>query len=234
MSMNWNWTSQQKRLVLLVAIGLGLLISIGYAFIFQGKQDHIELELVYGESNQDEEWSSDQNESAGVDEVGQVESVEQVEIFIDIKGAVQQPGVYQLFEGDRVIDALAKAGQITEEGSTAHINLAQKVYDGMLIYIPTIGELEEEEHLLVLNVLQESQQAFEQQSSISSSASQKININRAPAEELQKLPGVGASRALAIIEYRTEKGMFQQIEDLMNISGIGPKVFERLKDLVEL
>ncbi|MFK4997633.1 helix-hairpin-helix domain-containing protein [Bacillus sp. N9] len=99
------------------------------------------------------------------------------------------------------------------------MNLAQKVHDEMVLYIPKIGE-----SLEGIGMMEEGKRE----------KSGKININKAEAVELETLPGIGPAKAAAIIQYREEHGPFQRIEDIQSISGIGTKTFEKFKDLIKV
>ncbi|GGK18297.1 hypothetical protein GCM10010965_09160 [Caldalkalibacillus thermarum] len=145
-------------------------------------------------------------------------------VVVDIKGAVQVPGVYSLTDQERVIDAIHEAGGLAENASTLLLNLAQPLFDGMVIYVPTEEEVEREE----LPRISPSGAGLE------GNAAAKISINRATKEELQQLPGIGPTRAEAIIRYREENGPFGSVEEIMNVSGIGPKIFENIKEEIEL
>ncbi|MBW8348179.1 helix-hairpin-helix domain-containing protein [Bacillus sp. IITD106] len=138
-------------------------------------------------------------------------------IFVDVKGAVKIPGIYEAMESDRVFDIIEKAGGLLESADEAQVNFAQKVHDEMVIYIPKVGE---EVENLFLNESSPSKQ------------NDKVNINKANSVELETLPGIGPAKATAIIEYREENGPFKQVEDIQKISGIGAKTFERLQDLI--
>jgi competence protein ComEA len=145
-------------------------------------------------------------------------------IYVDVKGAVRAPGLYELSENERILDAIQLAGGYTEEANTNAINHAQKVEDEMVIYVPKIGE-EVTELTETLTVTA---------SSDSKNSNGKINLNKASADELTSLPGIGPQKAQAIIAYRDENGRFRSIEELKNVSGIGEKTFEKLKELIEV
>ncbi|MFC3882992.1 helix-hairpin-helix domain-containing protein [Bacillus songklensis] len=139
-------------------------------------------------------------------------------IVVDVKGAVQTPGVYEMKEGSRVKDAVMSAGGFIKEADINQVNLAGKLKDEMVIYIPKLGEMP----ALPAAPLQVEENA------------ELVNINAASSEQLQSLPGIGPSKAEAIIAYREEKGGFQKAEDLMNVSGIGEKSFEKIKEHVTI
>lgn len=150
---------------------------------------------------------------------------------IDVKGAVRYPGVYTLEEGMRIVDAIEAAGGYTEQANPSLINHAQKLQDELVLYIPKVGEqLTEELEMLLAGAT----------SNPSSSGgggdnkSGKVNLNKANESELTQLPGVGPSKANAIIGHRTEQGNFQTIEDLKKVTGIGEKTFEQLKELIDV
>ena len=133
-------------------------------------------------------------------------------IFVHILGAVEHPGLYELREGDRAIDAVAAAGGFTDFADQAQLNLARFVIDGEQIVVPNVGEVPATEP--------------------GTTADGKVNINTADEAELDTLPRVGPAMAARIIAWRDANGRFTAIEDLMNVSGIGDKTFEGLKDLV--
>ena len=142
-------------------------------------------------------------------------------IYVDIKGAVKVPGIYQLKNQQRIWDALALAGGVSEEADTTQVNYAQKVKDQMIIYVPKKGEPVPQS----LETLQESALAQQNQEG-------KINLNTATEAELQTISGIGAKKAQEIIRFRDEQGPFKTVEELKNVSGIGEKTVERLKDML--
>ncbi|MGI6130020.1 MAG: helix-hairpin-helix domain-containing protein [bacterium] len=139
------------------------------------------------------------------------------EIVIHVAGAVEKSGVYHLFVGDRVVDAITAAGGADAEADLDAINLAQPLIDGQKVWIPRVGE-----------------EPTGQYNGVSSTMgdSGKVNINTGDLTELQILSGIGPSLAQRIIDYRTNNGPFRQIEDIQNVSGIGSKRFEQLKDYI--
>ncbi|USD15812.1 helix-hairpin-helix domain-containing protein [Priestia megaterium] len=139
-------------------------------------------------------------------------------VMVDIKGAVQKPGVYQLPKDARVKDALAQAGGATKEADLRQLNLASKLQDEMAVYIPAAGE-----------EIPTSSPVSSISSSGTSNDQPLVNINTANTDELQTLNGIGPSKASAIISYREENGLFQTVEDLGQVSGIGEKSLEKIK-----
>jgi len=133
-------------------------------------------------------------------------------IYVDISGCVNNPGVYELKEGTRVFQLIEEAGGLTEDADIEDLNRAEEVIDGQKI------------------VIYSKDSDIETTSSESSSG--KININRADSAKLQEIPGVGPATAQKIIEYREQNGKFKSIEDIKNVSGIGSKTFESLKEYI--
>lgn len=142
-------------------------------------------------------------------------------VYIDIKGAVRSPGVYKLPLDARVQDVVKTAGGLTEEADSSKLNLAEKLKDEMSIYVYKKGEQGSE------TSTSESEQAGE-------TTEKKININTASTSDLQTVPGIGESKATAIIEYREKEGLFQTIEDLQKVTGIGEKTIEKLKEYLDV
>ena len=139
-------------------------------------------------------------------------------IFVDIKGEVKKPGVYQMKVGDRVKDAIDAAGGLTAEADSQKVNLAQRVEDQMVIVVPKVGE--------------EAEAIPAGATSKEEAKEGKVNINTATVEELKTLKGVGEKKAEAIIEYRKKNGSFKTKEDLMKVRGIGKKLFESFEERI--
>jgi competence protein ComEA len=148
--------------------------------------------------------------------------IQEPESFIvDVKGQVKMPGVYSSSQDERVIDVVQRAGGVTENADESKVNFAEHVQDAMVIYIPAKGEEGNIQQGLISNP-----------SETGGTKQGKINLNKADENELQNLPGIGPSKAAAIMEYRETNGQFKSVEDLKNISGIGDKTFDKLKDLI--
>lgn len=144
-------------------------------------------------------------------------------MLVDVKGAVKHPGLYSLQEGDRLFDAVEKAGGYTDEADTRMLNHAQKLDDEAVIYVPVHGE----ELPVFETAAAGAGQAPQEKSAL-------VNINTADQAGLQTLPGIGPSKAAAIVQYREESGAFPDTAALKNVSGIGEKTFERLQSLITI
>lgn len=134
-------------------------------------------------------------------------------IFVHILGAVASPGLYELREGDRAVDAVAAAGGFADGADQSQLNLARFVTDGEQIVVPVVG-------------------AVPPTTAGGAAVPGKVNINTADAAALETLPRVGPAMAARIIEWRDANGRFTAVEDLMSVSGVGEKTFEQLRDLV--
>lgn len=141
-------------------------------------------------------------------------------IVVDVKGAVQHPGVYSLSEGDRLIDAIHAAGGYLPDADSRMLNHALKLTDEFVVYVPSVGE----EPIDIIQTTTAGKSAGQNDG--------KVNINTADEQELMTIPGVGPAKAAAIIQYRTDHGLFKTPESLMEVSGIGQKTFEKLESQI--
>lgn len=149
------------------------------------------------------------------------ESIDKSIKKVHISGEINNPGVYEIRDEQRLEDLIKEAGGLTNEADDRNLNLAQRLEDQMKIYIPNINE----ENLL------ENTDRNQEALPVSNTDSSLVNINTANKDELMSLPNIGDKRADAIIEYRkTQK--FEKIEDIKNVTGIGEKYYEALKDLI--
>ena len=211
-----DWLMEHKihLTIVLLLVGGGF-----YYFYFQGPEETAPLTTL---SQEDQPVTKDVET---VTEKKDTPAANQPEnIMVDVKGQVIHPGVYQSNTGERVIDVIGRAGGLTKLADQTQVNFAEHVEDEMVIYIPGKGE---EGSTLPT--------ATGTGGSVLSGTGQKqgkININKADEQELQNLPGIGPAKAAAIIEFRNTSGPFKTIDDLKNISGIGDKTFEKLKDLI--
>ena len=146
---------------------------------------------------------------------------------MDIKGAVKNPGVYELRAGARVHEAIQKAGGLTADAEAKSINQAQKLTDEAVVYVAKIGE----EGADVTQGGQH-QAGASDSAGASGGKSDKVNLNTATEAELQTISGIGQKRASDIIAYRESNGRFKSVDDLKKVSGIGDKTLEKLKEYV--
>ncbi len=205
-----------RRTAALIFFGLAL-FAVVFSFsklIDQKSTDAVPLEVA---APMDEAPLKPTNASTGAAK----NTTELTEVVVHVTGAVQSPGVYTLKAGSRIHDAVEKAGP-TAAADVNALNLAQKLSDGARIVVPEVG------------------QATTPAPSAStgtappSSERGKVSINAAGEAELQTVSGIGPAKAQAIIAYRQEHGGFQTLDELKNVSGIGDKTFEKLKEDITL
>ena len=198
-----KWESWSLAVKGAVIVGV-LLLLVGVGGLLPKKEESVEETTVV--------------ETTMLAEKTEVSTTKETVIFVDIKGAVQNPGVYQMKVGDRVKDALDAAGGLTAEADSQKVNLAKRLEDQMVIVVPKVGEEAEE-----IPAGETRKEATKEG---------KVNINTATVEELKTLKGVGEKKAEAIIEYRKKNGSFQTKEDLMKVRGIGKKLFESFQERI--
>ncbi len=145
-------------------------------------------------------------------------------LAVHVIGAVARPGLYYFAEDARAQDAVNAAGGLLIDADENAVNLAALLEDGQQLNIPYRTSAE------AANVSEDD--ALELPGADKTSDSALIDINSASSEELQKLPGIGPTIAQRIVDYRAENGPFDTIEEIMNVSGIGPATFENIKDLI--
>ncbi|MDD2409725.1 MAG: helix-hairpin-helix domain-containing protein [Bacilli bacterium] len=151
--------------------------------------------------------------------------------FVDVKGAVKKPGVYEFKNGNRVIDAINKSGGLTSSGNTSNINLSKKLNSEMVVYVYNNKEIKEGSKSIACNTTCDCE-TIKVNNCVENLINNKININTASITELQTLSGIGEAKANDIIKYRDEYGQFNNIEELKNISGIGDAIFEKIKEYI--
>ena len=195
-----SWSLSAKAAV----VGGILLILVGVGGLFSKREESVEGTTVV--------------ETTMLVEKTEVSTTQETVIFVDIKGEVKKPGVYQMKAGDRVKDALDAAGGLTEEADSQKVNLAKRLEDQMVIVVPKVGE--------------EAEEIPAGETRNEATKEGKVNINTATVEELKTLKGVGEKKAEAIIEYRKKNGSFQTKEDLMKVRGIGKKLFESFQERI--
>lgn len=143
-------------------------------------------------------------------------------VQVYVCGEVAAPGVYQLKDGMRVCDVVEAAGGLTKAASREYWNLAEKLSDGQMIYFPTEEEARERKA------------SAEAAGATVEESDGRIDINTADATQLVTIPGIGETRAAAILAYREKNGPFAKVEDIMQVSGIKSTLFEKMKDYITI
>ena len=192
---------------IILAFVCSLIVIIGGLFYFNQSK----TEDYSGVS-----FSNISNETNNKDE--RAENRHDEKIFVDVKGAVKHPGVFETTKDKRVKDLIEEAGGLLDDADTATLNLSQKVKDQMVIYVLKHGE--------------KPKQISDGGSS--SSNTDVININTANKERLMKISGVGKTKAEAIISYREKNVYFKKKEDITKVRGIGKATFDKIKDKIEV
>ena len=195
--------------IIVICASLGMVLG-GFLFLkpvaqTPAKESNLQTEVTT--VSKDEKEDKNQKE----------EVVEQDLITVDVKGAVKLPGIYDLPVGSRINDAVQKAGGLTDNADSKSINLAQRISDEALVYVPTKEEATNQEaHSNASNTKE----------------NKKVNLNKASLEELKQVKGLGAKRAQDIIDHRESNGKFKSVDELKKVSGIGAKTIEKLKEYV--
>ena len=201
----------KKELIVILIVVLISISFVGYKFIFtdliQAKEEPLE---IISQSFEIQDQDTDNKEIAEEDTT----------IMIHISGQVYYPGLIELESGSRVKDAVDLAGGLKKDADVDRINLAKKVIDEEKIYVPEKGQELDVDMSMEVST-----------SGSGSTSNSKINLNTCNKEQLMTLPGVGEVTATKIIDYRNTN-KFKTIEDIMNVSGIGNKKFEAIKDLI--
>ncbi len=203
-----SFTKREQIVILLIVFTI--IFSLGFKFfikdIIEAREKTIEVTSTEDVVDMEE-----------VEENNLINDEDKI-IMVHISGQVYNPGIVELELGNRVIDAVKLAGGLKKDADIDRINLAKKLVDEEKIYIPKIGE-EISNDMAVA-----SKSSYKEESG-------KININTCSKEELIALPGIGEAIANRIIEYRST-APFKSIEDIKNVSGIGDKKFEAIKELI--
>ena len=201
-----EWLKKNKKYVFSILIVISLILIVVWYFFRQQLSTNDTQDIRLLENRKEQEQSTETLEESSK------------LFYVDVKGAVNKPGIYQIKESMRVWDVVQLAGGVKESAETKTVNFAAKVSDQMVIYIPIKGE--------------ESIDSTQETAKDSKQLSDKINLNLASEAELQTLTGIGQKKAQEIVKYREENGGFKEIEEIKKISGIGEKTFEKLKESI--
>lgn len=210
---------------------IGVLVVVFCFFLWMtcGAGNSMEAETSYTDVTTLSTSSSKQSSKSltEVSSQSQTEGSEKVKskVTVDVKGAVVKPGVYTLKAGARVTDVIQKAGGMTEDADAKSVNLAASLSDEEVIYVAN-----KYENVSVLDQSGTGQVSDKGGQAVSKDG--KINLNTATSEQLQTIPGIGAKRAEDIIAYRESHGDFQSVDDLKNVSGIGDKTLDKIRESI--
>lgn len=193
---------KKEQIILVIIMGLIIVLGLG-VLLWQNLTNKIVIENM----------AVDQEKDYNV-EIPETE--EKKKIVVHVTGEVKNTGVFELEENSRVIDAIIAAGGETKLADLDNLNLAAPIYDGEKIYVPSIID--------TVSKGEKNNTGHNKQNS------NKIDINSATVEEFQQLPGIGPSKAKNIIEYRQKVGRFAEINELLEVTGIGEKTLNRIRD----
>ena len=238
----------KKKLILLCSLLILFLLSTWLIF----QKNNMNKDNIVYENLVEEKLEANSKNNLKEEKIEE----EKIYYYVDVKGYVNNPGVYSIEKGKRVVDVINKAGGLKKDANTSLLNLSMEVRDAMVIIVYSNSELNNYQALQEKNKTTEeicheniqndacicntesddtskiNETSSKDEATSSNEVSSKININKASLEELMTLKNIGESKAKAIIEYRTTVGLFKTIDEIKNVSGIGDTIFESLKDYI--
>jgi len=235
--------NSKKHFYLTTLCLLAVLVLVFTAIFIKQRTEIIRKENIVRSFYSDEESTDEESKvgllleeeaaSAGepADLAGDVE--DKTFYKVHICGEVYEPGVYDVEQGLRIADLIDLAGGATDSACLAAVNLALEAGDGQRIYIPSFEEVEQGGSLYYGDS-SSSYMGNSGNSGAGSAYGNIVNINTAGTSELEKLPGIGPATAKKIIDHRNKYGNFKSKEELLDISGIGPKKYEELEELIRI
>ena len=220
--------------VIVIAVIIFMIINLGKIKEFENK-DNDKMTNVESSINTDNDKSEENKEQK--DDNSKEQIVNGGGIFVHIDGYINNPGVYEIKENDRIKTLIDKAGGFKEGYSIKNINLAAKLSDGDKIYIPSVSEEKviENNNNINTNLSGKGQNVKSDRNNVSiMKNNSKITINTANMSELKQITGIGESTANKIIDYRENVGKFKKIEDIKEVKGIGDAKYESLKNKITI
>ena len=207
---------KQYKLALVIAL-IGVVIA-GFMMLQREQKQENNIQQLMEQTSYSSSSTTEKSEQRSESDQG---DKNEGMVTVDVKGAEKKPGVYQLKSRSRVHDALLKAGGMTDEADLKSINQAQKLVDEAVVYVAKVGEN-------VVDVTTNTSAS----SATSQAKSGLVNLNTATEADFQTISGIGQKRAQDIIAYREANGKFKSVDDLKNVTGIGAKTLEKLKEYV--
>ena len=207
---------KQYKLALVIAL-IGVVIS-GFMMLQREQKQENNIQQLMEQTSYSSSSTTEKSKQRSENDQG---DKNEGMVTVDVKGAVKKPGVYQLKSSSRVHDALLKAGGMTDEADLKSINQAQKLVDEAVVYVAKVGEN-------VVDVTTNTNAS----TATSQAKAGLVNLNTATEADFQTISGIGQKRAQDIIAYREANGKFKSVDDLKNVTGIGAKTLEKLKEYV--
>ncbi|MFO3718215.1 DUF655 domain-containing protein [Anaerococcus sp. ENR1011] len=198
---------------IIIGLVIALALVLGNNYVKDKDNNLLDNEVSLLETDDDLLIENDSNDQI---------ANENDQIKVHISGQINREGVYEVKDGDRLDDLIKQAGGLSPDADSKSLNLAMKLEDQMKIYIPSEGEILNQENENTDQIISKPD---------STSEDGKININIASKEELMTLPNIGDKRAQAIIDYRESK-KFETIEEIKNVTGIGEKFYQAMVELI--
>lgn len=220
--------------VIVIAVIIFMIINLGKIKEFENK-DNDKITNVESSINTDDDKNEENKEQK--DDNSKEQIVNGGGIFVHIDGYINNPGVYEIKENDRIKTLIDKAGGFKEGYSIKNINLTAKLSDGDKIYIPSVSEEKNSENNnnINTNLSGKGQNVKSDRNNVSiMKNNSKININTANISELKQITGIGESTANKVIDYRENVGKFKKIEDIKEVKGIGDAKYESLKNKITI
>jgi competence protein ComEA len=208
-------------LIVIIIFGITYLKS-GFKELKKNNTESIFVDNAEGINTTVNKSNNMKNGNSGTESGSKVVQTKDKRIVVEIKGEVKKPDVYMLDENSIIKDLIEVAGGLTENADLSNINRAKKLQDHDLIYIANKNEIAN------------GAQNVNQSSNLNNNVQKRVNINSATIEELKTIKGIGDAKAKSIIEYREKNGGFKNIEDIKNVTGIGEKMFETIKEEIEI
>ena len=221
--------------VIVIAVIIFMIINLGKIKEFENKENDkmTNVENIINTDNDKSEENKEQKDDNSKEQI-----VNGGGIFVYIDGYINNPGVYEIKENDRIKTLIDKAGGFREGYSIKNINLAAKLSDGDKIYIPSVSEEKNSENNNIntnSNSSGKGQNVKTDRNNVSiMKNNSKININTANMSELKQITGIGESTSNKIIDYRENVGKFKKIEDIKEVKGIGDAKYESLKNKITI
>lgn len=224
-----EFLKEKKKIGILIILVI-VLITFGILYLKSGFKElkKNDTESIFVENTENTDISNEttnnnvKNNSSSVNSKEVTIPVKDKSIVVEIKGEVKRPDVYTLSENAIVKELIEAAGGLTENANLSNINRAKKLQNHELVYITNKNDITKEGN--IPNTESNTSQGI---------SNNIVNINTATLDQIKTLNGIGDSKAKSIIEYREKNGGFKSKEDIKNVSGIGEKMFERIKEQIE-